>query len=84
MKNYKLILSTAVIATMIGCTNPEKYDTPKPLNGVCGELTVNRSVTAITSTATATTKKYVDDGVEGDNEAAPINMKCFLTKLRAT
>ena len=27
---------------------------------------------------------YSDDGVEGDNEAAPINMKCFLTKLRAT
>lgn len=67
MKNYKLILSSILLATMFGCVNPEKYDTPEKLNGVCGELTANIAVEDIIATSTSATKKYVDDGIEGDD-----------------
>lgn len=67
MKNYKLILTGTVLAAVMGCTNPETYEAPAQLEGVCGEFTANKTVQSITSTSTSATTKYVDDPADGDD-----------------
>ena len=62
MKKYNLILAILSIATLVGCVNPDTYETPYPL-GVCGDLSANKTVQAITSVSNGTTTKYTGDDI---------------------
>ena len=62
MKNLKTIVFCAFLATLCSCTNPDSYRTPD-FNGICNDLTVTKTVGDITSSSTATPKKYTEDDV---------------------
>jgi len=62
MKKYNLILAIFTIATLVGCVNPDTYRTPEFL-GVCGDLSANKAVQAITSVSNGTTTKYTGDDI---------------------
>ena len=63
MKNYKIILATALLTTMFGCVAPEHYSAPD-LSSECGELTANKTVQNIAATSTTYTKYLADDIIE--------------------
>lgn len=50
MKNIKLLLTTAIIATLTSCVNGDDYDTPN-LNGECVDIAVTKQVSEITGLA---------------------------------
>jgi len=62
MKNYKLILATALFSGLFGCVNPERYDAPN-LESECVTLTPTKTVLAITSTSSAAYSKYIADDI---------------------
>ncbi len=57
MKNLKLILTTAVFATLVGCVNGDDYGTPD-LSNDCVTIATTKQVSDITSISTATTTQY--------------------------
>ena len=57
MKNLKLILTTAVFATLVGCVNGDDYGTPD-LSNDCVTIATTKEVSDITSISTATTTQY--------------------------
>ncbi len=62
MKNLKIIVVCSFLTTLSSCTNPDSYRTPD-FNGVCNDLTPTKTVSDITTSATATPKKYSEDDV---------------------
>ena len=62
MKRLKLVLTTAVIASLVSCVNGDDYGTPD-LSNNCVSITPTKAVTDITSVATATATQYTT----GDN-----------------
>lgn len=63
MKNYKLILATALLTTIFGCVAPEHYSAPD-LSSECGNLTANKTVQSIAATSTTYSKYLADDIIE--------------------
>lgn len=57
MKNLKLVLTTAVFATLVGCVNGDDYGTPD-LSNDCVTIATTKEVSDITSISTATTVQY--------------------------
>lgn len=57
MKNLKLLLTTAVLASLVGCVNGDDYGTPD-LSKECITIPKTKEVTDITSIATATATQY--------------------------
>lgn len=62
MKNIKLLLTTAVFATLTSCVNGDDYNTPD-LSGECITLTVSKDVQDITSIASTTPTQYVESDI---------------------
>ncbi|CAM3811980.1 DUF5689 domain-containing protein [Flavobacterium cucumis] len=57
MKNLKLILTTAVLASLIGCVNGDDYGTPD-LSTECVTIAKTKEVTDITGIATSAATQY--------------------------
>ena len=57
MKNLKLVLTTAVFATLLSCVNGDDYGTPN-LSNDCVTIAKTKEVSDITNIATATTVQY--------------------------
>jgi hypothetical protein len=57
MKNLKLIVTTAIFATLISCVNSDDYNTPD-LSNECITIAKTKEVSNITSIATATAMQY--------------------------
>ena len=57
MKNLRFLLSTAVLASLLGCVNGDDYGTPD-LSKECITIAKTKEVTDITSIATATATQY--------------------------
>ena len=70
MKNIKLVLTTALFATLFSCVNGDDYGTPD-LSGECEQLTANLLVSDVLSSANASLQMYenVDENVEDIIEA---------------
>ncbi|MBC5835179.1 hypothetical protein G6N05_11345 [Flavobacterium sp. F372] len=69
MKNIKLVLTTAIFATLFGCVNNDNYADPD-LSGECGDLTATKTVQNIATLATGIVKSYnstVPAGVSADD-----------------
>jgi hypothetical protein len=62
MKNIKLLLTTALFSTLIGCVNGDDYNTPD-LSGECLETGVTETVLNLANNATTDPVKYEDDNV---------------------
>ena len=60
MKNLKLVLTTAILATLTSCVNGDDYGTPDLTND-CVSIVKTKEVSEITSIATATTIPYTTD-----------------------
>ncbi|TDR24609.1 DUF5689 domain-containing protein [Flavobacterium cheniae] len=60
MKNLKLVLTTAILASLVGCVNGDDYGTPD-LSDNCVTITPTKEVFEITDIATATTVQYTTD-----------------------
>lgn len=60
MKNLRLLLTTAVLASLVGCVNGDDYGTPD-LSNECITIAKTKEVTDITSIATATATQYTTD-----------------------
>jgi len=60
MKNLKLVLTTALFATLVSCVNGDDYGTPD-LSNDCVSITKTKEVFEITDVATATTVQYTTD-----------------------
>lgn len=77
MKNYKILLASALLTSVFSCSNPEHYDTPENLKDQCTDLTPTRTVQSIIATSstpvhyTADTddivEAYVTSSDEGGN-----------------
>ena len=63
MKNYKLILASALLATVFSCTNPDHYSAPE-LTSECGDLTATKSVQSIAATSSTYTHYIPSDIIE--------------------
>ena len=57
MKNLKLVLTTAILATLTSCVNGDDYGTPD-LSNDCVTIAATKEVNDITSIATAATVQY--------------------------
>lgn len=57
MKNLKLVLTTAVLASLIGCVNGDDYGTPD-LSTECVTIAKTKEVTDITGIATSAATQY--------------------------
>jgi len=57
MKNIKLVVTTAVFATLLSCVNGDDYGTPD-LSNDCVTIAKTKEVSDITNIATATTVQY--------------------------
>ena len=57
MKNLKLIITTAIFATITSCVNGDDYPTPD-LAKDCNDLAVTKTVQDITSMSTSTYQMY--------------------------
>ena len=69
MKNIKLVLTTAIFATLFGCVNNDNYADPD-LSGECGDLTATKTVQNIATLATGSVISYnstVAPGVSADD-----------------
>ncbi|MEO7171661.1 DUF5689 domain-containing protein [Flavobacterium sp.] len=75
MKKFKILLTTAVFATLFGCVNSDEYKTPDTTLD-CNDLTATKSVHDYTSTSTGTLvqnttediiEAYVTSSDEGGN-----------------
>ena len=53
MKNLKLVLTTAILASLVGCVNGDDYGTPN-LSNECVTITKTKEVSDVTNIATAT------------------------------
>ena len=62
MKNIKLFLTTALIATLTGCVNGDDYNTPD-LSDECVTMTSTIDVQDVTSIATSTATQYTSNDV---------------------
>lgn len=62
MKNIKLILSAAIIATLSACVNGDDYGTPN-LSGECIEQTPTETVLNLANNATTNPVEYTEDKV---------------------
>lgn len=60
MKNLKLVITTAVLASLVGCVNGDDYGTPD-LSNDCVTITKTKEVSDVTNIATATTVQYTTD-----------------------
>lgn len=60
MKNLKLVVTTAVFATLFSCVNGDDYGTPN-LSNDCVTIAKTKEVSDITNIATATTVQYTTD-----------------------
>lgn len=60
MKKIKLILTTAVFATLFSCVNSDDYGIPADN---CNDLAANVTVQSVTSTATSTATEYTTDDI---------------------
>jgi hypothetical protein len=57
MKNIKLVLTTAIFATLFGCVNNDNYAEPN-ISGNCEDLTPTKTVQNIAALANGTVKSY--------------------------
>lgn len=57
MKNLKLVLTTAILASLTGCVNGDDYGTPD-LSNECVTIAKTKEVTDITSIATSAAAQY--------------------------
>jgi len=57
MKNLRLLLTAAVLATLTGCVNDDKYGVPD-LSGECISIPKTKEVSDITNAATASAVQY--------------------------
>lgn len=57
MKNIKLVLTTAIFATLFGCVNNDNYAEPN-ISGNCEDLTPTKTVQNIAILANGTVKSY--------------------------
>jgi hypothetical protein len=57
MKNFKLILTSVVFASLVSCVNSDDYDTPN-LSNECVSIAKTKEVSEITSLATSTATQY--------------------------
>lgn len=60
MKKLKLVLTTAVLASLVGCVNGDDYGTPD-LSNDCVTITKTKEVSDVTNIATATAVQYTTD-----------------------
>ena len=60
MKNLRLLLTTAILTSLVGCVNGDDYGTPD-LTNECVTIAKTKEVTDITSIATATAVPYTTD-----------------------
>ncbi len=84
MKNIKLILSVALLATLFSCVNGDNYGVPD-LSGECKDLVATKSVQDVAAVATTTAQQwnstsdsiieaYVTSSDEGGNFYKSISM----------
>ena len=59
MKNFKLILTASLLASLIGCINSDDYNTPD-LSGECVNITATKSVQDIATLANSTAQEYTN------------------------
>ncbi|WP_445712837.1 DUF5689 domain-containing protein [Flavobacterium sp.] len=60
MKNLKLVLTTAVFATLLSCVNGDDYGTPN-LSNDCVTIAKTKEVSDITNISTSATVQYTTD-----------------------
>lgn len=60
MKKLKLVLTTAVLASLVGCVNGDDYGTPD-LSNDCVTIAKTKEVSDVTNIATATAVPYTTD-----------------------
>ena len=60
MKNLKLVLTTALFATLVGCVNGDDYGTPD-LSKDCVTIEKTKEVVDITSISSAAATQYTTD-----------------------
>ena len=66
MKQIKLVLTTAIFATLVSCVNSDYYNVPD-LSGDCSDLAPSKTVQNIASISTSTVQQYsttADDIIE--------------------
>ena len=89
MKNYKLILASALLASVFSCTNPDHYNAPE-LSSECADLTATRSVPSIVATSTtpvhydADTDDIVEAYVTSSDEGGNFYKSISLVSLDGT
>lgn len=59
MKNLKLVLTTAILASLVGCVNGDDYGTPD-LSNDCITIAATKSVQDIATLANTTAQQYTD------------------------
>ena len=59
MKKLKLVLTTAVLASLVGCVNGDDYGTPD-LSNDCISIAATKSVQDIATLANTTVQQYPD------------------------
>lgn len=64
MKNIKLVLTTAIFVTLLGCVNNDNYAEPNT-SGNCEDLTPTKTVQNIAALANGTVKSYVSTVLVG-------------------
>jgi len=60
MKNLKLVLTTAILASLISCVNGDDYGTPD-LSKECVTIAKTKEVFEVTNSATSTAAQYTTD-----------------------
>ncbi|MCD8519216.1 MAG: hypothetical protein LRY32_07050, partial [Flavobacterium sp.] len=59
MKNLKLVLTTAILATLTSCVNGDDYGTPD-LSNDCVNIAATKSVQDIATLANTTVQQYTN------------------------
>ena len=62
MKNLRILLSAAVVATLTSCVNGDDYNTPDLL-GNCTDLTATIPVTTVTNSSTASYQQWTGEDI---------------------
>ena len=89
MKNYKIILASALLASVFSCTNPDHYSAPE-LSGACADLTATRSVQSIVATSatpvhySADTDDIIEAYVTSSDEGGNFYKSLSLVSLDGT
>ena len=62
MKNLRIFLSAAVLATLTGCVNGDDYNAPD-LSGNCTDLTATIPVTTVTNSSTSSYQQWTGEDI---------------------